>query len=481
MKNARKSFGLAVLALLCLASVALARPGGGETFSAPERDRGGRGGGGGGDGAIVFELIWFLLRLTFMYPKLMLPVLLVIAFLIWRARRVRLEDWDTPHQHAPVVHTGLAALKAVDPDFSQLLFEDFAYRLYATVQRARPRAEALAELAPYLEAHVREELLRTDWPAVTSVVVGALGVVSGQVAGEWAQVELNYEANITLPGNTLYVRERWQLRRLASARTKPPKVNARLGCPNCGAPFRSTDHRRCAHCGQVVADGRFDWQLFARTVLDERAQPPAMTAEVEEHGTDAPTVFAPDLHTAWQSLRAKDPALEQDALLERTAMIHRELNAAWSGGELTRVRALISEGMVDYLGYWIEAYRAQGLRNVVEQVRITRSELVKVTRDRWFDAVTVRLFATGLDYTLDAKGDVVRGSKRRERAYSEYWTLIRGTGTRGTPRAEASCPNCGAPLAATMAGTCKYCEVHITGGEFDWVLSKIEQDDVYVG
>jgi hypothetical protein len=32
-----------------------------------------------------------------------------------------------------------------------------------------------------------------------------------------------------------------------------------------------------------------------------------------------------------------------------------------------------------------------------------------------------------------------------------------------------------------MAGTCKYCQAKVTTGEFDWVLSRIEQDEVYVG
>jgi hypothetical protein len=32
-----------------------------------------------------------------------------------------------------------------------------------------------------------------------------------------------------------------------------------------------------------------------------------------------------------------------------------------------------------------------------------------------------------------------------------------------------------------MAGTCDHCGAHVTGGEFDWVLSKIEQDDSYRG
>jgi hypothetical protein len=32
-----------------------------------------------------------------------------------------------------------------------------------------------------------------------------------------------------------------------------------------------------------------------------------------------------------------------------------------------------------------------------------------------------------------------------------------------------------------MAGHCEHCEAHITAGEFDWVLSRVEQDESYQG
>jgi hypothetical protein len=32
-----------------------------------------------------------------------------------------------------------------------------------------------------------------------------------------------------------------------------------------------------------------------------------------------------------------------------------------------------------------------------------------------------------------------------------------------------------------MAGICEYCESRVTSGQFDWVLSRIEQDEVYAG
>ena len=69
----------------------------------------------------------------------------------------------------------------------------------------------------------------------------------------------------------------------------------------------------------------------------------------------------------------------------------------------------------------------------------------------------------------------------QDRAYSEYWTLIRSAATRGASHNQGTCPSCAAPLTISMAGVCTHCGSHLTRGEFDWVLSKIEQDDVYEG
>jgi hypothetical protein len=32
-----------------------------------------------------------------------------------------------------------------------------------------------------------------------------------------------------------------------------------------------------------------------------------------------------------------------------------------------------------------------------------------------------------------------------------------------------------------MAGNCEYCQARVVSGDFDWVLSRIEQDEVYTG
>jgi predicted lipid-binding transport protein (Tim44 family) len=512
MKRGALALGLAALAwLLCAA--AWARPGGGHSFSGPSHSSP-HGHGGDGDGG--FELVVLLLRLVFAYPKLAIPVLVIVV--VWWVRTQRggrLESWETPHHaHASAPRpaaaraaerTDLGALRELDPDFSRVLFEDFAYRLYASVQRARGDAAALAALAPYLAEDVRAALLRGDDPdrdgsralgpasTVSHVVVGALRIagvsvpVAGAAAGEAVRIELGYEANLTFSAagadaRTLYTRERWTLTRAPDARSKPPGSYERLGCPNCGAPFRASDNRRCAYCGEVVSDGRFNWMLHARRVLAEESRPPSLTANVAERGTDRPTVRASDHEARWRELVARDPAVNEAALQARINLIYRELNAAWSQRALDGVRALVSDGMFDYLQYWVQAYRAQGLENVLKDMRVRGLERAKVVSDRYFDALTVRVFASGIDFTRDVgSGQVRSGDTDHPRTYSEYWTLIRGAGVRGAARGDKNCPNCAAPLAVSMAGVCTHCNAHITAGEFDWVLSKIEQDEVYEG
>jgi predicted lipid-binding transport protein (Tim44 family) len=82
----------------------------------------------------------------------------------------------------------------------------------------------------------------------------------------------------------------------------------------------------------------------------------------------------------------------------------------------------------------------------------TQPSIAHVT-DRWYDAITIRVWGTGKDFVIKtATGDHVRGSKTHDRAYSEYWTLIRSAQRKGAPKPEAACGNCGAAACGVTRG-----------------------------
>jgi DNA-directed RNA polymerase subunit RPC12/RpoP len=498
--NRRRTVALVALVLGATAALAWARPGGGDSYSGGGGHGGGGSGGSGGSGdaAVLFELIYQLLRLCFHYPKIGLPIVaILIGAWIWGAWvKHKNKDWlsGPPVELAKPIATA-DDLRRLDPDFSMIVFEDFVYRLYATAHGARGRRGALDALAPYLGPAARAALASrppTDQP-VTGVVVGAMRTFDVAVptpdqlaaaAEAPCRIAVEFEANYTVGTSKRFAVERWRLRRAATARTKPPSAARIYTCPNCGAPWATADAaggQRCASCGEVVDNGRFDWVVEAIELRHERSNLPGLTDEVPERGTSLPTYRDDRVDAAWQRLIGDDPAIAETSLLARLHHVYRVVNDAWTAGDVAAIRTVTTDGMADYLSYWLDAYRAAGLRNVLEDMRITHQVPAKITRDRYYDAITIRIWGTGKDYVVGADGSHVRGSRHRERAYSEYWTLVRSAARRGPPRADGACSNCGAPLTITAAGACGHCGTHVTAGEFDWVLSKIEQDDSYRG
>ena len=417
---------------------------------------------------------------------LLFMLAVVVVFAVASRRHAH---WDSDHgAPEPSAMESLVALRELDPEFSAILFQDFAYALYARSHEARADARRLAALGPYLSEAARAELGARDPVSapVRAVVIGAMRVDEVTRGPKQVSVALGFEANLIVAGPgaelTQYVRERWWLLRPVAAQTRAWKGVRTFGCPACGGSLSEDASGLCGHCGQRVDDGRFDWRVD-RVALDEiDTRPPSLTGTVEEEGTDAPTIYQEGCGERLAGLLRDDPALSLAALSARLGLIFAELQKAWAAQDLRGVRPFVSASLYNYLDYWVSAYRQQGLCNRVDGARIVKSECVRVLRDAHYDALTLRVFGTGCDYTFRAgSGELVGGSRDRERPYSEYWTLIRGAAVRGTPRVDNACPSCGAALSVNMEGCCAYCGVLVAAGDFDWVLSQIEQDESYSG
>lgn len=277
-----------------------------------------------------------------------------------------------------------------------------------------------------------------------------------------------------------YMEEKWRLSRSAAAKSRPPERAKIIGCPSCGAPLPKTVMDKCEFCGVSSKPGELDWFVEDIAVLAREARGPMLTGTTEEVGTDWPTVVAPNVQQELAMLRVRDPSFTWAAFVARVGVVFSAFHGSWSAQDLTAVRPYLSDNLYGLQKYWVRAYQQQGLRNVTERASIVTVHLARVTRDRFFDAVTVRVFASCIDYTKDAQGKVVSGDTEELREYSEYWTFIRSATKGGPPRSDGACPSCGASLSGiNMAGECTHCRAKVTSGEFDWVLSRIEQDEVY--
>jgi hypothetical protein len=180
-----------------------------------------------------------------------------------------------------------------------------------------------------------------------------------------------------------------------------------------------------------------------------------------------------------ETLRAGDPAFSLDAFLTRARTAFLALQDAWCKQNLDAGRGFLSPGAYFAWSAQLETLRAEGRRNVVENLQIRGMNAARVVHGRVFDDLTIRIDAAAADFEVDASGKIVYGD-RSIQPFSELWTFQRSVGVASTARAgtlESTCPGCGAPVALTQIGECRYCKAAVTSGKFDWVVSRIEQED----
>ncbi|HEY8133673.1 MAG TPA: zinc-ribbon domain-containing transport protein [Thermoanaerobaculia bacterium] len=506
----RLRIALLLVVILIVAVAALGRVGGGQSYSGGSSSGGGGGSsrsssgssdsggsysgsssgsssganysGGSGGSATCGQIIVFMLFFG----------MVIIFFVVVLRAQAAVRDPVAFHTSTRASGDRLDALGRFDPNFSRIVFDDFCYSLYARVHNARAAGD-LARYSPYLSVEARRALLARNpkgLKEVRGIVIGSLQV--GDLRGlhsETISIPVTYEANFTeivdaglgQQESSWYVQEQWWFERRRDILSPPPDKAKAEHCPRCGAALQTRTDGSCEYCGVTISDGSFQWYVRNIVVVTKDAREPLLTSDVPEEGTNLPTVWQPDFQMRRREFEASHPDFRWDALILRIREIAMKLQDAWSARDWERIRPLESDTLFQSHRYWIDAYIRQRLRNIVADYTIKNIEPVKVDSDAFYDAITVRLWASGRDYTVDESDKVVAGSQSNIRSWSEYWTFFRTRGTQADPSKTVSCPNCGASVEVGSTGVCRFCGGKLAGGDFGWVLSRIEQDEAYTG
>jgi predicted lipid-binding transport protein (Tim44 family) len=168
-----------------------------------------------------------------------------------------------------------------------------------------------------------------------------------------------------------------------------------------------------------------------------------------EVGNDLPTLTDEQAIVRFTQLRDEDKSpgvMSWDTFVARVKDTYMHLNESWNTQELAPVDGYVTPRLTEWLRFWYAEYKRQGLVNHHADPEVRHVGLAQVTREPNLDAVTVRVYAAGNDFTTKAgTTEMVGGSQTAKREYTEYWTFVRAKG---------------APT---------------------WLLTKIEQDELYIG
>ncbi len=180
-----------------------------------------------------------------------------------------------------------------------------------------------------------------------------------------------------------------------------------------------------------------------------------------------------------KTLNEVDAQFDEEKFLSRVATAFEKVQQAWSQQNLESMRHFVSDGLYERFSLQIAEQRDLDYRNVMENVRISRTQIAQVESDDPFDLVSIRIAAQAVDYRIRLSDErEIRGS-RRDEFFVEYWTFLRRRGTQsgsGPGLIEGSCPNCGAAISVAQMAKCDSCDSLLRSGQYDWVLCEITQE-----
>lgn len=380
------------------------------------------------------------------------------------------------------------AIRALDPGFELESFLQRAEMTYFLVKRGVQKNDAAA-IRPYLNdtvfTAVSQNIAQTKaqhrHALLESLNVRGLALEEADCNAQGQNLQVHFdlvyraktvdESNgvVSDEGEDRRHAERWTFTRGAAARTPVSGGVIASKCPGCGAELRLGLDGTCAHCKASVTNGTVDW-----VVSDVQQAAFVGYSEDSALGLAAPTV-ADGITTLTSA--DKDFALGTFEARVKTAFL--ALQDAWCKQNLDAGRAFMSPGAYFTWSAQLETMATEGRRNVMENLVVRNIEPIRVIHGRVFDDLTVRITAAAADFEVDKSDKIVFGD-RSVRPFNEDWTFQRSVGvaTSNKPGTlENTCPSCGAPVSLTQIGECRYCKAAVTSGKFDWVVSRIEQED----
>jgi predicted lipid-binding transport protein (Tim44 family) len=386
------------------------------------------------------------------------------------------------------VPPGIDAIRALDPGFEMESFLQRAEMTFFLVKRGVQKNDAAA-IRPYLNDGVfnavsqgiAQSKAQHRHALLESLNVRGLAVEDAQCNAQGQSIQVHFDlvyraktlndANQTVAdeGQDQRHAERWTFGRGPAARTAVNGGVIASRCPACGAELRLGLDGTCAHCKASVTNGSVDWVVVG-------VQPAAYVG----YSADSSLGFAaPSIPDGVAALTAADKDFSLGIFENRVKKAFLALQDAWCRQNLDAGRAFMSPGAYFTWSAQLETMAAEGRRNVMENVSVRAVQPVRIIHGRVFDDLTVRISAAAADFEIDNQGKIVFGD-RSVRPFMEDWTFQRSVGvaTSNKPGTlENTCPSCGAPVSLTQIGECRYCKAAVTSGKFDWVVSRIDQED----
>jgi hypothetical protein len=195
-------------------------------------------------------------------------------------------------------------------------------------------------------------------------------------------------------------------------------------------------------------------------------------------GGDTAAVLAQGDAYGIAAIRAHDPAFDPQSFLAQLQGTVLLVKRAIDEQNPALDRQVCADALWSAQRQQLASDQAAGQRRHIEGVRVDDSRVVAASSDATYDTIGVRVPYAARAYTVNNRGKVVDGDRKKARNFVETWWLQRSSQAATTAAGTLSqtCPRCGAPLQLGADGACPYCHTQLSNGAHDWVVVRIEHE-----
>ena len=177
------------------------------------------------------------------------------------------------------------------------------------------------------------------------------------------------------------------------------------------------------------------------------------------------------------------PAFNKEEFVAWSKNLFVKLQQAWTARDWSIIRTFETENLFEQHKNQLQGYINNNQINVMDRICVNYAHLYNYRVEGDKEILTVRLNSRMEDYIIDATTkQVIKGQKGLDKVNTYLLTFIRKNGVKTKPGTievnTTNCPNCGAPTQITSSGKCDYCGSVITTGEYNWVLSNLQRENV---
>lgn len=178
-----------------------------------------------------------------------------------------------------------------------------------------------------------------------------------------------------------------------------------------------------------------------------------------------------------QQLQTRDEAFSPQTFKDYVREVFLQVQDAWESRDMSAVRPFETDELFHRHQQQLQEFIQKDWMPHLDQQQVYEVYIAEVYQEASFEYVIIRLSASVVDYTTDAKGKVVQGDKGERQFRTYRLTFKRHLSVLTQPNeflSTKTCPSCGSPTQVGEAGQCEFCGSVVTTGEHNWVLENYE-------